>query len=375
MKIVILVLTFPPKWVGGTQTDAYNLAKYLSRRGHEVNVITMWDRGLPNKGMGEGFFINRIKTTEIFILRTFLYSIKSLFLIKKINPDIIHVQGCSIYGARGIIAVLAKLILKKSYVLWCQGSEVYLAGKLKRIASKLLLRNADAIIAVTRDMKNEIQRFHKFHVFVVPCGIDLSRFRNISKENLSNKQLKIRDNEKLIIFVGRLHPIKGVKYLVEAMNIIIQKTPAKLLIVGDGEERKNLEKQVVELHLEEFVTFVGKVQNSEVPNLMNASDIFVLPSLSEGLPTTILEAMAAGLPIITTNVRGLPEIVKDNENGFIIEPKNPKQIAEKVLLLLENQELRGRISRNNKEKINMYDFDSITCEMEKIYKLALEKSR
>lgn len=369
MKIVILVLGFLPKWIGGSEIDAYNLAKGLSRRSHEVNVITMWDRGLPKKRMENGFFINRIKTPEIFILRTFLYSIKSLFLIKKINPEIIHVQGCSIYDARGITAVLAKLILKKSYVLWCQGSDVYLAGKLKRVASKLLLRNADAIIALTGDMKNEIQSIHNSHVFLVPCGVDLGMFRNMPKENIGNKKLKT------IIFVGRLHPIKGVKYLIEAMNIILQEKTVKLLIVGDGEERKNLEKQVRELYLEEFVNFVGEVQNSEIPSLMNASDIFVLPSLSEALPTTILEAMAAGLPIITTNVRGLPEIVKDNENGFIIEPKNPKQIAEKVLLLLENKELWDRISRNNKEKVNIYNFDNITCEIEKIYKLALKKSR
>ena len=118
---------------------------------------------------------------------------------------------------------------------------------------------------------------------------------------------------------------KGVKYLIETLNIIKNKNKnIRLFIVGDGEEREYLEKLVKELTLEDYVRFIGKIPNERVLEYMVASDIFILPSLSEGFPVTFLEAMASGLPIITTNVRGLSEIIIDGENGFLVDPKSPE---------------------------------------------------
>ena len=100
---------------------------------------------------------------------------------------------------------------------------------------------------------------------------------------------------------------------------------------------------------------------------MIASDIFVLPSLSEGFPLTILEAMASGLPIVTTRVRGLPEIVKDAENGFLVEPKNPGQLADKILLILGDDGLREKIARNNSQRAKQYSWQTVAKNLEEIY--------
>ncbi len=100
---------------------------------------------------------------------------------------------------------------------------------------------------------------------------------------------------------------------------------------------------------------------------MVASDVLVLPSLSEGFPVTILEAMASGLSIVATTVGGLPEIVKDGENGFLVEPNNYGQIAEKVILLLEDEELRYKISKNNKERTKRYSWGHAVDKLEEIY--------
>lgn len=361
MKIAILTPLFPPKHLAGLEIAAYNIAKHLAEK-HEVHVITALDKSLPTESTEEGFYVHRFKTSKIPILRTVLYYIRSFFAVKKINPDIVHVQ--TIFLA--LSGLMIKKFLHKPYVVYGRGSDVYLAWRFKNIISKPILKNADGVIVLTDDMKREIQKIWDRDVFVVPNGIDLARFENLSKEDIRSK-LEIKD-EKIILFVGTLRPVKGVKYLIEAMKTITDKNKnTRLFLVGDGEERKYLENLVRTLNIERYVTFIGKVQNDKVPEYMTASDVFVLPSLSEGFPVTVVEAMASGLPIVATDVRGLPEIIKNDENGFLVEPKNPNRIAEKVLLLLEDDELRERISRNNKEEVIKYSWESVVEKLEKVY--------
>jgi glycosyltransferase involved in cell wall biosynthesis len=274
----------------------------------------------------------------------------------------VHVQ--TIFLA--LSGLLIKKFLHKPYLVYGRGSDVYFPWKFKNIISKQILKNADGVIVLTEDMKREIQKICNREVFVIPNGIDLEKFENLSKEDLRSK-LEIT-NGKIIVFVGGLRPVKGVGYLIEAMKTIIDKNKnTRLFIVGDGVERQDLENLVKKLDLQKCVNFIGKVSNEEVPEYIVASDVFVLPSLSEGFPVTVVEAMASELPIVATNIRGLREIIKDGENGFLVEPKNPEQIAEKVLLLLEDDELRARISRNNKEKAKQYSWENIVERLEEIY--------
>ena len=262
---------------------------------------------------------------------------------------------------------LAKKLLRKPYLVWCRGSVVYLPWRFKRAGLGLALRNADAVIALTKDMKREIQKICNREIIVIPNGIDLERFQNLSREEARNK-LQIKADDKIIIFVGSLRPVKGVKYLIKAMKIVRQKEPnARLILIGNGEEKQDLVKLTGDLNLGNLITFVGKIPNEKVPEYMAASNVFVLPSLSEGFPLVSLEAMACGLPIVVSRVCGLPEIVEDGKNGFLVESGNPEQIAEKVLLLLEDDELRERMSRNNKEKVKDYTWEGVIGRLERIY--------
>ncbi len=359
MKITILVVGFPPRWTGGTEIATYNIAKYLMKRGHEAHIITTLDDGLLKKSTEEGFFIHRIESSEI----PMLFSIRALFEEKRIGSDIIHAQGLYM----GFPAFLIKKILKRPYVIWSRGSDVYFSWKYKSLTSKPILKNADAVITLTEDMKKEMQKIYDREIFVLPNGIDSWKFNSLSKEN-SRKELKIQENEKIILFVGGLRHVKGARYLIEAMKTIIDREKnARLLIVGDGDEKEFLKDLVKRLNLQEHVNFAGKIPNENIPEYMVASDIFVLPSLSEGFPVTVLEAMASGLPIVTTDVRGLSEIVKEGENGFLVKPENPGEIAEKVLLILEDTELRERISLSNKEKSKKYSWESVVARLEDVY--------
>lgn len=363
MKIAILTPLFPPKHLAGLEIAAYNIAKHLAKRSHEVHVITSLDKGLPKESAEENFYIHRFKTSKIPILRTVSYYMNSFVTVKKINPDIVHIQ--TIFLA--LSGLLIKKFLHKPYVVYGRGSDVYFSWRFKNLISKPILKNADAVIALTEDMKREVQKIYDREVFVIPNGIDLERFENLSKE-VSRKRLKIKEAEKIIIFVGGLRPVKGVKYLIEAMKIVMDKNEnTSLFIVGDGEERGYLESLVRNLNIERYVTFIGKVPNEDIPEYMVASDVFVLPSLSEGFPVTVVEAMASGLPIVATNVRGLPEIIKSGEKGFLVESKNANEIAEKVLLLLEDDVLRERISKNNREEVKKYSWENVVEKLEGVY--------
>lgn len=367
MRVVILVSLFPPKWLAGTEIATYNIAKHLARRGHEVHVITSWDEGLPKENFEKGFYVHRIRIPRLKGGGYILYILKELPLIKCLNPDVVHAQGI----VRGIVCVLARKLLGVPCVVWGQGSDVYLPWSFKEVTSKFVLRNADALIALTEHMKkqmNKILSIRREDIFVIPNGIDFE-FSNNYLQKKTSPFPKSSNNEKIILYVGRLEPVKGVRYLIQAMGILKDRgiRNVKLLIVGEGSERKYLEELVKKLRLEDSVVFVGKVPHKEIPAYMGLADVFVLPSLSEGFPVVILEAMAMGLPIIASRVRGLPEIIKEGENGFLVEPRNPRDIAEKINILLTNDDLRANMFRNNKEKAKEYSWENIIKKLERVY--------
>lgn len=370
MRIAILVPLFPPRWLGGTEIATYNTARSLANRGHEVHVITSLDNGLPKESIVDNFRLHRVKIIRKRILRVLTYALSSVTTIRKINPDIVHAQATP----TGLSPLWINRTIKKPYIVYCRGNEIYLPWLFKRMISKLVLQNADAVIALTDDMKREIEKIFPGNIFVIPNGIDCEKFEGLSREE-TRRNLNISKSEKVILFVGRFRPEKGVKYLLEAMSIVREKSPrARLLLVGYGEEQEHLERQITELDLQNLVTFAGKIPNEKIPQYMAASDLLVLPSLSESFGIVNLEAMASGLPIVATHVGGVPEIVIDGKNGFLVEPGNPKQIAEKVLLLLESNELRHAISIQNRKTAKYFRWEEVSQRLERIYQDAINRS-
>lgn len=357
MKIAIVVLKFPPKWLAGTEIATYNIAKKLVKEGHEVHVLTMLDEGLPEYELDEGFFIHRVPYAKLLFSRTLSLWFRFFLKIRSINPDIIHVQSIPL----SVPAFFMRLITNKNYIVWVQGSDLYAPTVFLKLFSKPLLKEASTVIALTDGMKIEINQKCKRDIVVIPNGIDLDKFRNelTSSLDILNKGSSA-NRDHTIVFVGTLRPIKGVRYLLEAMSIIRLTNPqTKLMIIGDGEEKEYLQKLTSDLHLNACVSFVGKVPNDEIPKYMKNADLFVLPSLSESFGIVNIEAMASGLPIVSTNVGGLPYLIKDGINGFLVNPRDPAAIAEKSLLILNDMNLKERISQNNLFEAEKYSWDYV----------------
>ena len=370
MRVALIIYGFLPVHIGGTEVATYHIARHLINEGHEVHIITIRDSGLPKEEITDGIYIHRVSNRfRQRRVTNWLFRLGALKKIAEINPDIIHCQD--IWS--GIIGLASKRLLGKPYIACGQGTDIYSSWKHKKTVTKIVSKNADAVIALTEDMRKRLLDIYKREVYIVPNGIELARFEGISREN-TRKNLGIKSNEKIILFVGTLRPVKGVKYLIKAMKTVFEKQhDARLFIVGSGKEEESLRTLARELNIEKQITFVGRVENELVPEYMAAADIFVLPSLREGMSVVILEAMASGLPIITTDTCGMSEIIRDGRNGLLVEPKKPEQLAEKILLLLQDENLRREISTNNKENARKYNWENITAELKKIYYKVLGK--
>lgn len=235
----------------------------------------------------------------------------------------------------------------------------------------LSFRQADYITVLSRSLRQRVRLSgFKSPIEIVPNGVDLEKFKvndSPQKNEALRLKLGINQNEKVIIHSGRLAQKNGLDDLVKAMKYL---SPFfKLLLMGDGSERGNLENIARELKIENQIIFLGRYENDDLPEYLAIADVFVRPSLSEGLGVSFLEAMACGVPIIGTPVGGIPDLLKDRETGLFCQVKNPKSVAQKIKEILENEPLRKTLAKNGlalvKEK---YNWDNIALKMEEVFK-------
>ncbi len=246
---------------------------------------------------------------------------------------------------------------------------------------KRIIKKADYIQVISGYLKDFVlRRGAKARISIVPNGVDITKIQNVKLENQNGKEnfkeeLNIKDDEKVIITTSRLVYKNGIDVLIKAiaeLKKINLELKIKLLILGDGVLRKNLEKLVDELSLENNVLFLGLIPQDEIYDYLAISDLFARPSRSEGLGNSFLEAMACGVPVIGTSVGGIPDFLIDNETGVFCEVDDPKNLASKIILLLQDENLRKKIIENGKNLVkSKYDWLSISKQMENIFKQLL----
>ena len=250
-------------------------------------------------------------------------------------------------------------------------------GGLINLSWRLLFKKADYVQVISNYLADMARNYgYKGEIEVVPNGVDLtkfqiqnSKFQINSKSQISNlrEKFRIRENDKIIISVSRLVEKNGIGDLIDAVSQL-SIINYQLLIIGSGPLEKQLKLQVEKLNLGKKIFFLGDVPNKKIFEYLAISDIFCRPSLSEGLGTAFLEAMAAGVPVVATPVGGIPDFLKSGETGLFCEIKNPQSIAEKIKILLENNELREKIIKNARELVEKkYNWDAIGLKMKNIF--------
>lgn len=270
----------------------------------------------------------------------------------------------------GIAAIGIKRKTKKPLVAQLQG-QFFNLPKSYSLIRRVLVKNiarfvtkrADRIRVVSEEIRKTVVEhgIDETKVFVSPsrCDTEIFDVTKYSKEiEVLKQKLGYTSDNVILVFVGRLIQAKDVESILKALEIVSKEhKELRLLIVGDGPLKIELESQVNELDINRFVHFYGAVNYNEVPRMLAVGDIFVSPSLDEGMPRSVLEAMSMGLASVVTPVGGNPEIIDDGLNGFFVEVKSPEQIAEKISYLLENPQTLKKIRMNARTKIvEKYEF-------------------
>jgi glycosyltransferase involved in cell wall biosynthesis len=204
---------------------------------------------------------------------------------------------------------------------------------------------ADKIICYTETGKQELidLGLDPQKIAVIHNGIDTDLFVPGKEDSQNNKQL---------LWIGRFNRGKGVDYLVDAFKLLNSKHPnIKLLLIGRGPDRERIKVKIQDLKLDKCIAFKDFVPNTEIVKLYQSSSVFVLPSLEEGVPRTILEAMSCGIPIVCSNLPQLVDIVKDG--GFLVPTKDPEALADRVSKILSNKSLAKKMGQNGRENIIM----------------------
>jgi len=193
------------------------------------------------------------------------------------------------------------------------------------------------------------------------------------KQNFK-RELGIPENSLIAGTVGRLVPVKGPEFLIDAAKYIISKNPDTLFIfTGDGHLKQNLEKKAFEMGIKENIIFLG--WRDDVAKIISIYDIFVLPSLNEGMGRVLVEAMAIGKPIVASNIGGIPDLVTHGKNGFLVPPKNPEQLAKYIQILLEDKEKRGKIGLAGREMALNFSAENMVKMIASLYEeLLIQKN-
>ena len=382
MRIGIFSDTYIPQ-INGVSTSIEMLRKGLERNGHKVYIVTVNPSGLKYK-YDEN--VLRIPGVPIGIFDYRLTSVYPAFAIKTIkswNLDVIHSQ--TEFGIGTFARIISKQLnipLVHTYHTMYEDYIHYITkGYFKKTSKKLVEyltlfycdSTATELIVPTKKTYDLFKEKYKVkrNVHIIPTGIEIEKYSknySLDKINRLKKSLKIND-EKVLIFVGRLGLEKSVDFLIENHK----KINAKLLIIGDGPERTNLEKLVKKLKLNDKVIFTGKVALKDIGLYYKLGDIFVTASKTETQGLTVIEALAASLPVVAINDESFIDPIKNDYNGYLFNDK--KEYINYINNLLDDKNKLARLSINAYESSLKFSNKVFASNVLKIYKIAIKKGR
>ncbi len=364
---------------GGAQKYVFDLATGLDKAKYDVAVAAGGHGELLKQLEQKGINVFKLKWLRrpICSIRDTLAYFEIKRLLKEWQPDVLHLNS----SKAGILGCLAARHLPIKVVYTIHGSVFEaafpsLAQKFFLYLEKKTAKYKHKIICVS---ENDRVLWLKYKLVPTEKLVTIHNGINIYATSLTREEARQRlfqnapqnyNDYQVVGWNGWFYPEKNLEALIQAANLIFtlpkyQNKKILFVIFGNGPQEKILKLEVKKINLENRVIFPGAVP--EGAKYLKAFDVFVLPSIKEGLPYTIMEAMAAGVPIVASNVGGIPEMIEDGKNGFLVAPRDFEALAEKILQILENQELAQKFSRNSLEKVKEFTLEKMVSKTEQQY--------
>ncbi len=394
MKIGYFVGHFPymnlvntPEYIkkyahGGTEIAAYNLAINMAKRGHEIDVFTTSIDSRDSTEIYTNMRVHRYPTS--LKIASANPSIKLIYNPLNYELDIVHAHSPIPYS--DLPALLYAKRKKVPLILTYQFDGQETGGSFVRNAGvsvynkffiDRVMEAAEVIIATTQSYANESPYLKRYSdkIVVIPNGINVDEVTTPLTREESRKRLGLPADVPIILFFGSLVQYKGPDILLKAFKRINDEfSNAELIFAGRGPMLSELSNLSKELGVEKHVTFAGFVEDDLKPLYYKASDIFCLPSttMAESFGIVNLEAMAAGIPIVASDLGGIPDIVQDGVNGLLARPGEFESLADALRSLMVNSEMRIKLGDTGKELVNNYSWNEITQKTENLYTRVLE---
>lgn len=386
---------------GGMEIHGKLLAEELVRRGHNFTIISTRHPEGKELEIQNEIELHYLKNTTFGSQRGNwrAASLKKFIELDQVNNfDIICCTPAII--PKELVAIAGKKKIPVTVIL--EGSEVMmLLSKLKQTLSHKrgfkslfkdfliciyhyffwelpIFKKCDAIIAVSDEVTRSTQKWYfvsKGKIHTVYNGVETDLFRpDQGQREHIRKVFGISNEERLLLFLSFVTKQKGLHLLIKALPIILKSNnQVKLMVAGEGNYLTEARQLVRQLGLERYVVFTGHIPREDVPHYINASDMFILPTLrQEGMPFSLLEAMACQKPVIASRIGGIPSVINDRKDGILVNPGNVNEIAEKTIYLLENSHVANEIAKNAREKaVKQFGLNKMIEETIKVFETAI----
>lgn len=357
---------------GGSGVVATELGKALAKKGHAVHFIT-YSQPTRLDFFNENLFYHEvsIRSYPLFVYPPYELALasKMVNVVKYEKLDLLHVHYAIPHASAAYMAkqILAAEGIHVPVITTLHGTDITLVGKDPSFAPVVTfsINQSDGVTAVSEDLRKDTYQHFKItkEIDVIPNFIDLDRFKKQKKEHF--KTAICPNDEKLIVHTSNFRKVKRVEDVVRIFNNIRKAIPSKLLLVGDGPERANIESLCRELNACEDIRFLGKLD--AVEEVLSVADLFLMPSEKESFGLAALEAMACEVPVISSNAGGLPELVQDGINGFVSPIGDVKQMSQKAILILQEENL-PTFKRNALQRAKEFDITNILPMYEEMYR-------
>ena len=363
-NILHLIETSGP---GGAENVLVSLAVSQKQLGHTVHVC------LRKKGWLYDRLIEHQINVFIVPMDGYVNVIWLRVLGQFIQQNSINVLHCHEFTMIFYGSLLAKK-KRLSVIATFHGVKFYADRWYRRLMVRLASKRS-TFVAVSRDTGRvlcERVGVKADRVVLIENAIDLQKYGGKSSKNQLKAEFGLNEKTKIVGAIGSLYDVKGHIFLVRAAKLVLEKYPQVLFVIaGRGYLQEALTSEIESLEIADQFKLLGFCEN--IPEVLADLDIFAMPSISEGLPLTLLEAMASSLPVVVTKVGGMPEVIKDRLNGFIVDPKDEDGLAEKIMILLGDVERGVAMGKRNRESVKeKYSLDVMVSRYISLYDRCLK---